>query len=70
MVRDLVRVTQGRFALGALAVLVLPLVRLRLELPSPGLAAAIFVLALVSELLERSLFFTTAPPSRMPGALS
>jgi formate dehydrogenase iron-sulfur subunit len=70
MVGDLVRATQLRFAAGLLALVVLPLVHLGSAGPAPRLAAAIFVLSLIGELAERYLFFTTAPPSRMPGALS
>jgi formate dehydrogenase iron-sulfur subunit len=70
MVGDLVRATQLRFGAGLLGLVVLPLVHLLSGPVSPGLAAASFVLALAGELCERYLFFTTAPPSRMPGALS
>ena len=71
MVGDLVRVTQLRFASGLLALVVLPLAAPGLGArAAPGLAVAIFALSLVGELVERYLFFTTAPPSRMPGALA
>jgi DMSO reductase anchor subunit len=76
MVGDLARATQLRFALGVLGLVALPGIHLVQHLqgdggsPAPLLAAAALALALGGELLERYLFFTTAPPSRMPGALS
>jgi DMSO reductase anchor subunit len=70
MVGDLVRATQLRFGAGLLGLVALPLVHLASAPVAPGLAAASFALALIGELGERYLYFTTAPPSRMPGALS
>ena len=73
MVGDLVRSTQLRFACRACwRLVVLPLVHLALGAGSaPGLAAAIFAAGPDRRAgCERYLFFTTAPPSRMPGALA
>jgi formate dehydrogenase iron-sulfur subunit len=82
MVGDLRLATLGRFIFGAAGGVLVPALTLT-ALPSPAQAAAAaglgagfaaaavasLVLLVAGELLERSLFFTTAPPSRMPGGL-
>jgi len=64
------RPAAARLVVGALAGMVAPLAFLRTG-SVPGLAAAALLAAALfaGELLERSLFFRSAPPSRMPGAL-
>jgi formate dehydrogenase iron-sulfur subunit len=69
MVRDLAGVTQLRFLLTAVGGILLPLIARPWGMLGPGGALAIFLLLVVGELCERYLFFTTAPPSRMPGSL-
>ncbi len=81
MKRDLRSTTQARFVLGGVGGLGIPALTVTAALPGPDLAAnwvpstafivssVLILLSLVAgELLERSLFFRAAPPSRMPGA--
>ena len=76
MLRDLHGATLARFICGALGGLLLPLIALANEPPagtSPaiiGITLAMLGLLVAGEFCERYLFFKTAPPSRMPGALS
>ena len=76
LVGPLARVTVGRFVIGLLGGVVLPLLlaldagnpvshgALRLSLPA---VIAVFILTLAGELMERYLFFAAAVPSKMPG---
>jgi len=59
--------TLGRFGCGAFGGLFLP--ALLLVAPAPPIAIVALASLLAGELGERFLFFKTAPPSRMPGAL-
>jgi hypothetical protein len=79
MIRDLERQTLARFLCGGVGGIVIPGLTL-MVLPetlagggfTPGLRVAMvaaLVLLLVGELLERYLFFKSAPASRMPGGL-
>ena len=72
----LARVTAARLGLGVVGGLALPLVYLAIaggpdvgDGLRAGLAAAILVASLASELLERHLFFVAAAAPRMPGGL-
>ncbi|HEY5955147.1 MAG TPA: DmsC/YnfH family molybdoenzyme membrane anchor subunit [Polyangiaceae bacterium] len=72
MLGDLVHVTGWRFGLAVLGGILMPTALLRgwFSLSDVPLAcAAMMLLLLGSELLERRLFFSAAPASRMPGAL-
>ncbi|HEX3693930.1 MAG TPA: DmsC/YnfH family molybdoenzyme membrane anchor subunit [Polyangia bacterium] len=61
--------TVVRFAVGGLGGIVLPALLLGAgAAPSVAGAAAVALLLFIGELIERSLFFRSAPPSRMPGA--
>ena len=73
MTDHLAGVTLARFALGLLGGVLLPWALLN-ESASSGATwlatvAAVFVMSLVGELLERTLFFMTAVGPRMPGAI-
>jgi formate dehydrogenase iron-sulfur subunit len=79
---DLAAFTRARFCCGVLGALVLPGIGLLLTRLSPTTGAAFpfvwltiisalaFGLCLCGELLERYLFFATAPASKMPGAIA
>ena len=69
MVGALRRPTLARFAAGVLGGIVVPLLLLFVGAqPSLPAAAVMVVLLAIGELCERSLFFRSAPASRMPGA--
>ena len=70
MVRDLGRVTGFRLLCGTAGGIAIPLFAWRADHIGLLAAALAFCLLLTGELLERYLFFTTAPPSRMPGGLA
>ena len=74
MVGELGVWSRGRFAVGVIGGLLLPLVMLNQSATVPGatiaaLGLASFALSLLGETLERTLFFTAAVAPRMPGAL-
>ena len=74
MVGELAVWSRGRFAVGVIGGLLLPLVMLNQSATAPGatiaaLGLASFILSLLGETLERTLFFTAAVAPRMPGAL-
>ena len=61
----------ARLLIGGMAGMVLPLVFVRMGGGPSVVGAALMAAGLIAgELLERSLFFRSAPPSRMPGALN
>jgi DMSO reductase anchor subunit len=69
MVGALRRATLLRFAAGVLGGIVVPLLLLFIGGPPSLPAGAVMVVLLaIGELCERSLFFRSAPASRMPGA--
>jgi formate dehydrogenase iron-sulfur subunit len=72
MLGDLRGATTARFALGILGGLLVPLLVVTRAVPSTGfrtLAVLALVALLGGEILERYLFFRSAPRSRMPGGL-
>ena len=74
MTDQLAGLTLARLALGLLGGVLLPWALLNEPATSSGATwfatvAAVFVLSLIGELLERTLFFMTAVASRMPGAI-
>jgi Fe-S-cluster-containing dehydrogenase component/DMSO reductase anchor subunit len=77
MTGDLSWLTAGRHFTGLAGGVILPLALLAhghtADVPGVGTTVATvaaFLLLILGELGERALFFTAAPPSRMPGALS
>lgn len=74
MVGELAVWSRCRFAAGIVGGMLLPLVMLNQSATVPGatiagIGLASFVLSLLGETLERTLFFTAAVAPRMPGAL-
>jgi DMSO reductase anchor subunit len=71
MLGDLAGVTSARLSLATIGGVVLPVLLLNGALGGQvrGIGLLLLVLLVAAELLERYLFFRTAPASRMPGAL-
>jgi formate dehydrogenase iron-sulfur subunit len=67
MTRDLRVATIGRFLFGALGGILLPIFVMAGYLSA---GAAIFLICLLGELLERYLFFTAVIPPKMPGGIA
>lgn len=67
-VGPLLRITLGRFLVGIVGGIVIPVYLFRVE-SSPWLALASLVFLLAGELLERYLYFAAVASPRMPGAV-